>query len=156
MAGLNWCFKQEKGLKLIEPNENLAEIYLKKSQSSLNMLESAVGKKEFEWILNISYYAKYFCVYAVLTKLGIKCEIHDCTIKCVKFLVEEGIFSKKIWLELKESKDLRIGALYYNTDFDKQRILKMAERTSDFCLEVEEILENLNENKVLEIHNKLK
>lgn len=33
-----------------------------------------------------SYYAKYFAVYALFCKIGLKCEIHDCTISLFRYL----------------------------------------------------------------------
>src|SRR3989338_1696234 len=80
----SFCFKKAGGLKLVNPNERLVEVYKKKSRSALNMLESAKEKQEDEWILDTSYYAKYFMVYALFMKVGIKSEIHDCTIFALK------------------------------------------------------------------------
>ena len=65
----SFCFKKAGGLKLVSPNERLVEVYKKKSRSALNMLESAKEKQEDEWILDTSYYAKYFIVYALFMKV---------------------------------------------------------------------------------------
>ena len=117
-SNLSFWFKQSKGLMLINPNENLVEVYKKKSKSALNMLISAIEKEELDWILDISYYAKYFIVYAVFMKAGIKSEIHDCTISALKRLfVDEKIIGRNIYDELEKSKELRVGALYYDEDF---------------------------------------
>src|SRR3989344_203842 len=35
MAKINWCINQKDGIKLVEPNSNLAEAYLKKAEDSL-------------------------------------------------------------------------------------------------------------------------
>lgn len=37
MADLEWCKKQGKGIKLIEPNDNLAEDYLKSAEETLSI-----------------------------------------------------------------------------------------------------------------------
>src|SRR3989339_1698255 len=98
----SFCLKKTEGLKLIDPNERLVEVYKKKSRSALNMLESAKEKQEDEWILDTSYYAKYFIVYALFTKVGIKSEIHDCTIFALNSLfAEEKIVDKEVYEELK-------------------------------------------------------
>src|SRR3989344_1221348 len=108
------CFKKPKGLKLINPNDNLVEVYTRKSSSALNMLNAAKEKQENEWILDTSYYAKYFIVYALFMKAGIKSEIHDCTIFALKSLfADENLIRKEICDELEKSKELRVGALYY-------------------------------------------
>src|SRR3989344_9523203 len=96
-----FCFKKTGGLKIVNPNERLVEVYKKKSRSALNMLESAKEKQEDEWILDTSYYAKYFMAYALFMKVGIKSEIHDCTIFALKSIFKElGIISEELCKDL--------------------------------------------------------
>ena len=145
----SFCFKKAGGLKLVTPNERLVEVYKKKSRSALNMLESAKEKQEDEWILDTSYYAKYFIIYALFMKVGIKSEIHDCTIFALKSLfVEENIIDNNIYEELEKSKDLRVGALYYDKDFGKEEILKRAKSSPEFCLKVESVLDKITKEDV--------
>jgi len=152
---INWCFKKEKGLRLIEKNENLVKVYLKKSKSALNMLDSAIEKNELEWILNTSYYAKYFSIYALFMKSGIKCEIHDCTISALKILfVDEDICSNEIYREIEKSKELRIDTLYYEKEMGKDKIMERADKTADFCLKIEELIENIADDQIYKIRNK--
>src|SRR3989338_1248679 len=96
-SNLSFWFKQSKGLMLINPNENLVEVYKKKSKSALNMLISAIEKEELDWILDISYYAK---------------------------------------------------------DFGKEEILKRANKSSEFCLEVEQILDKISKDEISQVRNK--
>ena len=42
-----------------------------------------------EWAVSASYYAEYFEVYSLLSKIGVKCEIHDCTIALFDYLFSE-------------------------------------------------------------------
>jgi uncharacterized protein (UPF0332 family) len=151
----SFCFKKAGGLKLVNPNERLVEVYNKKSMSALNMLESAKEKQEDEWILDTSYYAKYFIVYALFMKVGIKSEIHDCTIFALKSLfIEEGIVDDDIYEELEKSKDLRVGALYYDKDFGREEILKRAKTAPDFCLKVESILDKITKEDIERVRKK--
>src|SRR3989338_4604189 len=151
----SFCFRKAGGLKLVDPNERLVEVYKKKSRSALNMLESAKEKKENEWILDTSYYAKYFMVYALFIKAGIKSEIHDCTIFALNSLfVEEGIIDKDICDELEKSKDLRVGALYYDKDFGREEILKRAKTAPEFCLKVESTLDKITKEDVEKVRKK--
>lgn len=148
-------FQKNWGLKFVNPNERLVEVYKKKSRSALNMLESAKEKQEDEWILDTSYYAKYFIVYALFMKAGIKSEIHDCTIFGLKSLfVEENIIDKDIYEELEKSKDLRVGALYYDKDFGREEILKRAKTAPEFCLKVESILDKIIKKDIDKIRKK--
>ena len=146
----SWCIKQTRGLRLIEINHNLMDVYLRKSKSALNMLSAAMYKGELEWVLDTSYYAKYFAIYALYMKVGIKCEIHDCTISSLKTLFAD-ILPYSICKELKESKELRVGALYYNKDFGKKQILARANVTAEFCLNVEEAIKTITREDIIKI-----
>jgi len=153
----SFCLKKAGGLNLISSNDRLTEVYKRKSRSALNMLESAKQKQEEDWILDTSYYAKYFIIYALFMKCGIKSEIHDCTIFGLKSLfVEENIITEEIYKELKNSKELRVGALYFDKDFGMNEILKRANIAPDFCLNVESIIERLTPEEINKVRNKLK
>ena len=77
---LKWCLKQRKGVRLVKPSENLVRAYLEKSRNALRSMEVNAREGILEWAVSASYYAKYFAVYALLSKVGARCEIHDCTI----------------------------------------------------------------------------
>ncbi len=76
---LRWCLKQAKGIRLVKPSENLIKAYLRKARSALKSMKVNAEVGITEWAVSASYYAKYFAMYALLQKIGIKCEIHDCT-----------------------------------------------------------------------------
>ncbi|PIN93990.1 hypothetical protein COU54_00755 [Candidatus Pacearchaeota archaeon CG10_big_fil_rev_8_21_14_0_10_31_24] len=150
-----FCFKKASGLKLISPNDNLVEVYKRKSRSALNMLNSAIEKEEDEWILDTSYYAKYFMAYALFMKAGIKSEIHDCTIFALKSIFSDsGIISSELCKDLSDSRDLRVGSLYYDKDFGKKEILSKADTAPNFCLEVESIVDKLSKEDIAKIRKK--
>ena len=87
---ISWCLNQKRGIKLEEPNNNLCQAYFKKAKGSLNMLLSALEKEEIDWIATTAYYSRYFALYALFQKCGIKSEIHDCSISLMNFLFIEG------------------------------------------------------------------
>ena len=88
-------------------------------------------------------------------KVGIKSEIHDCTIFALNSLfVEEGIVDNNAYEELEKSKDLRVGALYYDKDFGKDEILNKANTAPNFCLEVESIIDGLSKEDMVKIRKK--
>lgn len=153
---LSWCIRQKKGLRLTKPSNNLCRVYLAKSKSSLNMLKSAIEKNEVDWIVSTSYYAKYFAFYALFSKCGFKCEIHDCTISAMKVLfVDTGITEKKFYDELSESKDLRIDVQYYAyKELDRERIMKFANSAGDFVLEMERIIEKISKKQIDSVREK--
>jgi len=53
MKKINWCKKQEKGVKLIEPNDNLSEEYFQNSEESLRVLKSITETKSTYLFLGI-------------------------------------------------------------------------------------------------------
>lgn len=148
-----FCFKKAKGLKLIQPNNNLVEVYKRKSKSALNMLQSALEKQESDWILDTSYYAKYFMIYALFMKVGIKSEIHDCTIYALNSIFKD-IVGADICENLESSRDLRVGSLYYDKDFGKDEILKKANTAPNFCLKVEFIIDNFTSADIIKIRKR--
>ena len=46
MVSLKWCCKQKEGIKLIEPNNNLAQGYLKKTGDSSKVVDKAESVAE--------------------------------------------------------------------------------------------------------------
>jgi len=78
---IRWCKKKKKGIRLISPNENLADAYLFKAEDALETMNSITSP---DWRISTAYYAMYYSVYAILMKSGIKSEIHSCTIECMR------------------------------------------------------------------------
>ena len=153
-----WCMKQKKGVKLEEPNNNLCNVYINKAKSSLNMLNAAIEKDETDWIATTAYYSMYFALYALLQKCGIKSEIHDCTISCMKFLfVEEEIIDEELYKELCLAKELRIDTQYYVTqELDKEKLKTDSETARNFVLKIEEVIENLKDEQINLVRDKLR
>ncbi len=109
---LRWCCKQSAGLKIDKPNENLAKEYLQSADETLSILQDIKGKSNM-WLATTKYYSEYFSIYALLQKIGIKCEIHDCTIEFAKLLEEMKIIPEGYSKKLEDDKDLRIDNQYY-------------------------------------------
>ena len=153
----SWCWKQKRGIKLEEPNDNLCNAYIEKAKSALNMLDSAIEKEEIDWIATTAYYSRYFVLYALLQKCGIKSEIHDCTISLMHFLlVEENIVEEQVYAELLLAKDLRVDTQYYVTEqIDKEKLKTDSATARSFVLNMEEVIENITETQIQKIRQKL-
>lgn len=147
----------ETGIKVEEPNDNLCKAYILKAKSALNMLDSALEKEEVDWIATTAYYSRYFVIYALLQKAGIKCEIHDCTISLMHFLlVEEKIIEEKLYQELQAAKKARVDLQYYVTEqIDKEKLKKDAGTARNFVLRMEEVIEKIKDDKIKLIREKL-
>ena len=143
MVEIKWCRKQPQGINLIDRKSHLSEAYLKDAYESLKVCMNSEGK----WKVVTGYYACYNALYSVLMKCGIKCEIHDCTIKLMSFFN----FSDREVKFIEGLKKKRIQGQYY---LMKVEIGSVA-LVKDFILKCEEILNSLNESEVNKIRGKL-
>ena len=112
---LNWCLKQRKGIRLTTPSDNLVKAYLQKSKNALKSMEINAQAGLGEWAVSACYYAEYFAVYALLCKIGVKSEIHDCTITLFEYLFNDSI-PAEITKELRSSKSNRVETQYYTQE----------------------------------------
>ena len=111
MGKIVWCLKQIRGITLIEPNENLKFAYFLKANDALETLRTSQVK---DWKLTTAYYAIYHSLYAILQGIGIKSEIHRCTIAFVKEFLKE--YLSKEDLDLIEMSFLARNNSQYYTD----------------------------------------
>jgi uncharacterized protein (UPF0332 family) len=112
MASISWCKRQKRGIRLVEPNDNLAKEYLEAAQETLETLKSIRNKSKV-WLATTKYYCEYFAAYALLMKIGVKSEIHECTIAACQMLEELNIMPKGYSSRLEQDKQLRIDNQYY-------------------------------------------
>ena len=73
MDRIGWCLRQNKGIEIVDPSNNLRKAHLIKAEESLEVLRST---KIRDWQLTTAYYAIYPRHLFLLMKTGIKCEIH--------------------------------------------------------------------------------
>jgi uncharacterized protein (UPF0332 family) len=152
-----WCFKQKRGTRIIDPNENLTKAYLKKTISALNTMTAALQIKETDWIITTAYYARYFALYALLMKLGIKSEIHDCSISVAKLLSKNGILNPNLVNDITKAKQTRIDTQYYVEKELNQTVIKNnVEAARKFVLEIEKTIEKLTTEQINSIRTQLK
>lgn len=151
---LTWCIEQSKGIRLVKPSRNLVRAYLGKSRNALKSMEVNAGAGIVEWAVAASYYAKYFSVYALLSKIGVKCEIHDCTIALFNYLFSDEV-SSQIFQELQQSKEDRIEMQYYTREI-KVNTEQLSSQTKNFVLEIEKMIDGLNSERIVLLQNKLK
>jgi len=152
MANINWCKKQKNGLTLISPNDNLSREYMKSAEETLLLLNDLKDKSRM-WLATTKYYCEYFAVYSLFMKLGIKCEIHECTISMGGILEKEGVLPNGTHDLLENDKNLRIDNQYYlknkKVDLDYDSMLK-------FILEMKNIMNKLTYEKINNIRKKIR
>lgn len=154
---LAWCFNQKHGTRIVEPNEDLAKAYLKKTINALNTMTAALKIRETDWIVTTAYYARYFALYSLLTKIGVKSEIHDCTITLGGYLSDNGVLNKNLIDDIEKAKQTRVDMQYYVVkEFNVKEIKNNVESARKFVLETEKELGNLTEQQIHSIREQLK
>jgi len=105
------------------------------------------------WLATTKYYCEYFSVYSLLQKIGIKCEIHDCTIELVKFLGDMKIVPESYSKILEDDKDLRIDNQYYLKN--KPVNINIHELT-EFILTIKNKVNSITLDEINKIRSELK
>lgn len=149
MVTIEWCKNQKRGITLIEPNDNLFKEYIQTAQESLDVLKGIRNKSKV-WTATTKYYCEYFAVYSLLMKIGIKCEIHDCTIALCHLLEELKIVPSGYTNILKEDKKLRIDNQYYlkniEVPLDYDKIVEFVVNIKDKGIKItKEEIKNIRE-----------
>ena len=150
MSRLVWCIKKKEGLRLIESNPNLARAYMKKAEEALESMRINVIK---DWKISTAYYTFYFSLYSILTKIGIKCEIHSCTIEFAKRFLKDYFKEEELDF-IEDSLKARIDSQYYiDRTVPDEQYNKMITNAPEFIVKCKSILIKLNEKKINEIRS---
>jgi uncharacterized protein (UPF0332 family) len=112
-------------------------------------MNAALGIRENDWITTTAYYARYFALYALLMKMGIKSEIHDCSIAIAELLTENEILRESLVSDIQYSKQARIDTQYYvERELDEVSIRKDVENARNFVLELEKAIESVTTDRI--------
>jgi len=148
MEKIKWCCLQKDGIKIIESNENISKKFIEEADSDLIEMKNAGSLK---WKDIEAYYSCYNSVYALFQRIGIKCEIHDCTIELLSIISEKlGLTKKQIDL-IKELKTKRTDVQYYLKKPEEidERIV------ADFVLSCKQSLNNLTYDDIIKIRGEI-
>jgi uncharacterized protein (UPF0332 family) len=120
-------------------------------------MTAALQIKETDWTATTAYYARYFALYALLMKIGVKSEIHDCTINVAKLLSKNGILNPRSIDDITKAKQTRIDTQYYVEKEQSQTDIKNnVEAARKFVLEIEKTIENITPEQINSIRAQLK
>jgi len=120
-------------------------------------MTAALQIKETDWTATTAYYARYFALYALLMKLGVKSEIHDCTINVAKLLSNNGILNSSLIDDIAKAKQTRIDTQYYVAkELNQTDVKNNAEGARKFVLELEQTIENITPEQVDSVRIQLK
>lgn len=151
MVSLKWCCRQKSGIKLVEPSDEIAKGYIALAENSLGTMNR---EREQNIVFSVSacYYSMYYSLYSLIAKIGVKSEIHACSIELAGFF-DYSEEDKKL---IKKAFDIRNTIQYYvDKVIDEKEIEFIISSASEFVVKSREILESIDENKVNEIRQKI-
>ena len=76
---LNKLYRKEK-LLLVEPSEEIKKAYLQSSDESISSVKALLEIGNLKDAVALAYYSMYYCLLALLFRIGIKCENHAAAI----------------------------------------------------------------------------
>ena len=144
--------KDEGKLTIVESSQEIAEDYLRKSNSHLESAKILINSEKLEESVSMAYYGMYHSLIALLFKCGIKSENHSASILLLKELFNQDNLATEISFGKKE----RIDKQYY-TDFKitKMDCEDMIKRSEKFIIEIKSLIKQLNEEKILKLRSEL-
>lgn len=152
MNKISWCVSKKGGIEIVEPNFNLARAYERKAEESLETMRSAESKS---WKIVTAYYAMYFSVYSLLMRIGVKCEIHSCTIEFAKVFLGDYLKREELKL-LEDSMEARVDAQYYvNREVADKTYKNMIELSPAFMSHCKSVKERIDDKTVTQIRENL-
>lgn len=151
MDKIKWCAGKKEGLSLIESNSDLAAAYIKKAEEALESMRVNIIK---DWKISTAYYTIYFSLYAILTKIGIKCEIHSCTIEFAKRFLKDHFQEPELDF-MEKSLKARVDSQYYiDRTVPDEQYHKMMQKAPEFLVKCKSVIIKLNEKKINEIRGR--
>jgi len=144
LSRIEWFCLKKDGIRLVEPNERVGKEYINSSDSDFSEFKNA----NLKWKNIVAYYACYNSFYAILQKIGIKCEIHDGTLELTGFI--KGFSEKQIKL-INWLKTNRIGVQYY---LEPPKQINEKE-VADFILTCKHIFSTLNYDLIKKIRSEV-
>jgi len=152
MVTVRWCKLQGKGIKVVEPNKNLCKEYMQTAEESLAVLKD-IKRKSKVWLAVTKYYAEYFAFYSLLMNIGVKCEIHDCTIELCRMMEKKGLIPKGFTETLEYDKKLRIDNQYY---LKNREVNLEYDEVLNFILQIKELNLKLTQKDIEKIRKDIK
>lgn len=144
MRKIDWCKEQKKGFRIQQPSENLSRGYILKANTALEAMREV---DSFEWKIVTSYYSIYFSLYSLLMQLGLKSEIHSCTIEFAKKFLTD-YFSELELTFIEDAFELRNKLQYYlDYTITRDKIDEFSQKTLLFHIKCKQVRFSQNEIK---------
>ncbi len=139
------------GIEIVEPSKNMSDSYMGMAEESLKMIKK--NEESRIWTASTSYYTIYYSLYSLMMKIGIKCEIHQCSIEFMKHFL--NFYSKEDLDLIKLSFEIRNDLQYYPDKLVSNDKLDFVKKEAvNFFIKTKEILSKLSEKEIREIRKK--
>ena len=149
MVSIRWCLKCKNGLELVEPNGNMSFSYLKMAEESLRMIGNVEGSRI--WTGSTCYYTIYYSLYSLMMRIGVKCEIHSCSIEFMKKFLD-CFYSLEYFGMIDNAFRIRNDVQYYPGNLIKEKELQdLRVSARDFFVKTENIIKRIGEEDVEKI-----
>ena len=166
---------KERGLSIVQPNEDLANSHFNKAQHDLVVMNDLAKLKHEDWVIISGYYSMYHGAMAILAKLGLSSKDHTTTAAILELCFNDKLgnfvdkfnkaFAEKEKIELTISKKqlksffdtlkLRETAQYsIKTSFSESK--EVVENSREFVLKLRELSENIDNKLIDFLRNKIK
>ena len=154
MVSIEWCLKKKNGLELIEENKTMADSYMKMADESIKVLQNIQESKL--WIATTAYYIFYYALYALMMRLGVKCEIHACSLEFMKQYLGT-IYDEKDNEMINKAFSARIDLQYYtDRPIDDNMIEEVKKYCKKFFIKTKDRLAVITDKQVLEIREAIR
>ncbi|MDP2750892.1 MAG: hypothetical protein Q8O89_08740 [Nanoarchaeota archaeon] len=153
MVSISWCLSQKKGIKISSPNENMSDSYLRMAEESIGIL-GRVEKSKI-WTATTAYYIFYYSLYAMMLRLGIKCEIHSCSLELMKKLLNDFYSDRDIEM-IEKAFSARSDLQYYaDRPVDDRTIEEVRTYCKQFYIKTKDILSKITESEINSVRETL-
>jgi uncharacterized protein (UPF0332 family) len=146
------CIHKFSDVTIGSPNKSLVSSYIAQSNKAIVAMNALSTAKADEWIVETSYYAKYFAVSALLAAVGVRSKNHACTAEFFEYLF--GGSYPTLAAELKASRGKRVGAIY-NATMAGINVKDLVPKTKTFVTEVESIANGLKVTDIVLLRSHL-
>ena len=154
---IGWCARQRRGVRLVDGSDRLERAHRKKSRDSIVALRAVVESGVGTWAASASYYAKYHAVYALFMKVGIRCEMHGCTVAAFRAAFDDPAL-EGLAGDLAASRGAGTAAQRYDMEYDlgKGAGQRLVDGTCRFVAAVDAFADGLGGPGVGEVRARLR
>ncbi len=153
MVSIKWCWKNSKGLRIVQPNENVSDSYLSMAEESIRALNKLKGVDI--WSTTITYYIFYYSLYSLMMRIGVKCEIHLCSLEFMKRFLSEFYDERDVKM-INKAFNARINLQYYpERPVDQKSLEEIKKYCKHFFIKTKDVLSLITEDDISKLRKYL-